>query len=279
MDSTGTTPAKTDRPRATCHLNRAREFSDDMPLRIHLYRNLALCFSSNHQSSLHAHQALQMTVALDGPFDLELEEAGRLDRTQEAQFVCVAPQQMHQITAKASTLAYLYLDTNPVAYAKWRAAGGMPTPPDAPILTALRDVMQRHDADRETVEALAYRWCEHSLPGLLAVRPDDPRIALAMGIVDQDLLQSLNYTGLARQVHLSPSRFANLFREQTGLPVRNYVLWRRLVHVFERLEHGDSITTAAHNAGFSDCAHLSRSFHRICGAKPSDMNVVQLSGH
>ncbi|NOT86816.1 MAG: helix-turn-helix transcriptional regulator [Lysobacter sp.] len=250
-----------------------------MPLRIHLYRNLALCFSNNHQSSLHAHQALQMTVALDGPFDLEIEEDGRQDRTPEAQFACIAPQKMHQIGARTSTLAYLYLDTNPVAYTKWRAAGGTPIPPDASILAALRDLVRDRNADRDTVEALAYRWCEHSLPGLLAVGPSDPRIARALDIIDHDLLQALNYAGLARQVHLSPSRFANLFREQTGLPVRNYVLWRRLVHVFERLEHGDSITSAAHNAGFSDCAHLSRSFHRICGAKPSDMNVVQLSGH
>jgi AraC-like DNA-binding protein len=68
-----------------------------------------------------------------------------------------------------------------------------------------------------------------------------------------------------------------VFREQTGLPVRNYVLWRRLVYVFERLERGDTITEAAHNAGFSDCAHLSRSFHRICGTMPS--NIQMLSPH
>jgi AraC family transcriptional regulator len=249
-----------------------------MPLRIHLYRKLALCFSNNHQSSLHAHQALQITVALDGPFDLELEEAGQLSKTPQAEFACIAPQQMHKITARASTLGYLYVDTSPVAYAKWRSASAAPVPPDALILTALRDLMQRHDVGRDAVEALAHRWCEHSLPGLLTVRPADPRIARAMDIIDQDLLQAQNYTGLARSVHLSPSRFANLFREATGLPVRNYVLWRRLVHVFELLEHGESITSAAHNAGFSDCAHLSRSFHKICGAKPSDMNVVQFSG-
>ena len=250
-----------------------------MPLSIHLYRNLALCYSNNHQSSLHAHQALQMTVALDDPFDLELEAPGQMERTLEAQFICIAPQQRHRITAKTSTVAYLYVDTNPVAYAKWRAAGAMPVPPDESILAALHDLQQGHSSGREVGEVLAYRWCEHSLPGLLAIRPEDLRIARAMDIIEQDLLLALNYTGLARLVHLSPSRFANLFREQTGLPVRNYVLWRRLVHVFERLEQGDSITSAAHNAGFSDCAHLSRSFHKICGAKPSEMNVVQIPGH
>jgi AraC family transcriptional regulator len=246
-----------------------------MPLRIHLYRNLALCFSDSHQSSLHAHQALQMTVSLDGNFILDLQADSTLTTKAETHFVCLAPQKLHKITAQSAVLAYLYVDTNPVAYTKWLQSGGQPNPPNDEILHELQALKRTPDADRKHVEALAHRWCEHSLPGLLAARPSDPRIARVLDIIDTDLLRAMNYVELANLVHLSPSRFASLFREQTGLPVRNYLLWRRLVYVFERLEHGDSITTAAHNAGFSDCAHLSRSFHKICGAKPSDMNVVQ----
>jgi AraC family transcriptional regulator len=255
-----------------------REFADAMTLQVHLYRTVALCFAVDHQSSLHAHQALQMTVALDAPFDLQIaDDLQRLTTDQDARFVCVAPQQTHKITAKRSQLGYLYVDTNPVAYAKWRENGGKPVPPSEDILAQLRELAQRADPGNDEIEALAYRWCEHSLPGLLATKPEDPRIARALDIIDDELVHALNYTALARQVHLSPSRFANLFREQTGLAVRNYVLWRRLLYVFERLQQGDSITAAAHNAGFSDCAHLSRSFHKICGAKPSEMNVVQVS--
>lgn len=245
-----------------------------MPLRIHLFRDFAVCFSDRHQSSLHAHQALQMTVALDGDYEIELEQEDGTASEQRVSFACVAPQQMHRVVAPDSHLAYLYIDTNPIAYARWRASGGTVVPPDDEIIDGLRRILSRPDIDKAAIQAFGLRWCERSLPGLLSVKPTDPRILRALEIINADLLAASNYADLASRVHLSPSRFASLFREQTGLPVRNYVLWQRLVYVFERLERGDSITTAAHNAGFSDCAHLSRSFHQICGAKPSEITVA-----
>jgi AraC family transcriptional regulator len=245
-----------------------------MTLRIHVYQNLALAFAREHHSSLHAHQALQMTIALDGDFGLEIQDAHGTTQGMQASFVCVAPQQTHRIVSHDNVLSYLYVDTNPVAYATWRNNGGTPIPPDDALLQALRDLLHRPQTDRETIRRLAYRWYEHTLPGLLDIAPTDARIGEAMRIIDKDPLNTLNYSALARMVHLSPSRFASVFREQTGLPVRNYVLWRRLVYVFDRLEHGDSITEAAHNAGFSDCAHLSRSFHRICGTMPSNIQML-----
>ena len=243
-----------------------------MTVRIHFYRNIALCFAMKHQTSLHAHQALQITVGLDEDFDLELEENGTRSM-QRTGFACIAPQQKHKIATRSNPLAYLFVDTSPVAFDTWKKNGGIARPPDASILEDLRRLIAMPEQQQQAHD-LAHRWYGHTLPGLMEIRPPDPRIARALDVIDADPLQSLNYSDLAALVHLSASRFASLFREQTGLPVRNYVLWRRLVYVFERLERGDSITTAAHNAGFSDCAHLSRSFHQICGSKPSEIEMA-----
>ena len=78
------------------------------------------------------------------------------------------------------------------------------------------------------------------------------------------------YAGAA-VAHLSVSRYAERFRAATGMPVRNYLLWRRLLLAVEKLRGGASVTDAAHESGFSDAAHLSRSFRRILGATPSDL--------
>lgn len=245
-----------------------------MTLRIHVYRNLALAFAQEHVSSLHGHQALQMTVGLDGVFGLDIEgDDGAIERC-DTTFACIAPQRIHRIASHDRVLGYLYVDTNPVAYREWRRRGGAPIPPDESILTALRALLRAPDTDRERIRRLAYRWYEHTLPGLLDIEPSDARIGQAIRVIEADPLRTLNYAALARMVHLSPSRFAKVFRDNTGLPVRNYMLWRRLVYVFDRLDHGDSITEAAHNAGFSDCAHLSRSFHRICGTMPSNIRML-----
>jgi AraC family transcriptional regulator len=72
---------------------------------------------------------------------------------------------------------------------------------------------------------------------------------------------------------LSPSRFRHLFNEQTGMGLRQYVLWRRFVSVWEHRMNGASLSTAAHAAGFADSAHLTRASRRMIGIPPSLMDV------
>lgn len=64
---------------------------------------------------------------------------------------------------------------------------------------------------------------------------------------------------------LSPSRARHLFVAQTGLPFRAYVLWLRIQRAVQLYAAGASLTDAAHEAGFADSAHLSRTFRRTFG--------------
>jgi AraC-like DNA-binding protein len=78
---------------------------------------------------------------------------------------------------------------------------------------------------------------------------------------------------LAQAVHLSPRRFRHLFVEETGMPLRSYQVWRRLLRVWELLMQGESLVHAAHAAGFSDSAHLSRTCRTMFGLSPSAMQM------
>lgn len=81
-----------------------------------------------------------------------------------------------------------------------------------------------------------------------------------------------NYAGLddlARRVHLSSSRLAHLFRQQTGIAIRRYVFWARLRRAVQYALDGANLTETAHAVGFSDSAHLSNSFRQMFGLAPS----------
>ena len=80
---------------------------------------------------------------------------------------------------------------------------------------------------------------------------------------------------VAKAANLSPERFRHLFVEETGMPLRTYVLWRRLLHVWTLLMSGETLSAAAHAAGFADSAHLSRTARTMFGLPPS---VLQMRG-
>jgi AraC family transcriptional regulator len=105
--------------------------------------------------------------------------------------------------------------------------------------------------------------------------PSDERIIRAVRYVNEHLSASLTLRQVAGVAFLSPSRFRHLFAEQTGMGLRQYVLWRRFVSVWEHRMNGASLSTAAHAAGFADSAHLTRTSRRIIGMPPSLLNISE----
>jgi AraC family transcriptional regulator len=247
-----------------------------MSIQVFLFDGAALCFGSNPNSNPHSHLALQLTFALGREFVLHRPDASGAMVVQPQRFACLAPDEPHHVAPADSELAYLYVDCGPVSYARWRDEGGQAVEPDAALREALLAFRQSRCSDRELALDLALRWRGHSLAGLVRGMPAHPRLAGVVEYVDAAPLDAGNHASLARRANLSPSRFAHLFREETGLPVRNYLLWRRLIYALECLQQGQSITAAAYEAGFTDGAHLSRSFRRVLGSTPADLRVQGL---
>ena len=96
----------------------------------------------------------------------------------------------------------------------------------------------------------------------------DARIADALSFLRESPDAYDSIESLAERVHLSPSRFAHLFKEQIGVPVRRYVLWQKMRRALNLAMAGDSLTTAALTAGFADSAHLSRTVRALIGVAP-----------
>ncbi|MCW8345941.1 helix-turn-helix transcriptional regulator [Vibrio sp. ZSDZ65] len=79
---------------------------------------------------------------------------------------------------------------------------------------------------------------------------------------------------VAATLALSESRFLHLFRQEVGIPWRPYLLWCRMICAVEAVLAGQSATEAAYMAGFSDSAHLSRTFRHTFGMTIRQANAV-----
>jgi AraC family transcriptional regulator len=97
----------------------------------------------------------------------------------------------------------------------------------------------------------------------------DERIVRAVAWINSHLDQPVTLEDVAAVVFLSPGRLRHLFVEQTGMGLRPYILWRRFMRVWQVIMKGRSISMAAHEAGFADAAHLTRTSRRMFGVSPS----------
>jgi AraC-like DNA-binding protein len=103
----------------------------------------------------------------------------------------------------------------------------------------------------------------------------DERVIRAVKYINEHLSAPLTLRQVAGVAYLSPSRFRHLFAEQTGMGLRQYVLWRRFVSVWQHRMNGASLSTAAHAAGFADSAHLTRTSRRMFGMPPSSLDISE----
>ena len=107
--------------------------------------------------------------------------------------------------------------------------------------------------------------------GLRPHRPQDARIARVVREIERRPDAFGRLQDAAALACLSPSRFRARFDAELGLPFRRYRLWRRMAAVMRAVAGGDSLTEAAHAAGFSSSAHLSSTFKRMFGLTASDL--------
>jgi AraC-like DNA-binding protein len=168
-------------------------------------------------------------------------------------------------TREGRTLAELYL------------RDGIAAMPDALLVDAVPRLFAAWREERtERAVADAARNIVQALTG--GVEPSvvsDERILRAVGYINAHLDAPLTLDDVASEACLSPSRFRHLFVEQTGMGLRPYVLWRRFLHVWELVAAGESLSTAAHRAGFADAAHLTRTSRSMFGFPPSAMQRIR----
>jgi AraC-like DNA-binding protein len=127
--------------------------------------------------------------------------------------------------------------------------------------------------DQEALIAGAWRVIHALTGGQEPAVVTDERILRAVAWVNANLGRTITLDEVARQVYLSPSRFRHLFIEQTGMGLRPYVLWRRFLRAWELLASGESVSAAAHGAGFADSAHFARTSRLTFGFPPSLLEV------
>jgi len=217
----------------------------------------------------HRHHCVQLLMTLRG--SLRIRGAPQ-KRWRKCPAVWIRPDALHELDARGGTLLIGFIS----------AESDLGAALCDHIGSAIQCV-PAHEVGRWRIElaptpneARVERWLlKFLLHGqrTVAIHPGVLRV-LSYLQDSPSMLEDLSLKKLADIAALSPSRFMHAFTKSVGVPVRPYILWLRLQQAACDMTEGATVTSAAHRAGFSDGAHLTRTFRRMLGATPSDLALL-----
>lgn len=224
----------------------------------------------------HSHHAIQMTLAVDGSFGFRIgDETGA--QVVEGPAVVIAPDVSHAFDPVGRNAMIFIEPESRLGAAILRDLGGCraarldPTR-FADIVATLSCIWQEPRPGDDALAGLGQALCSRLAATEMPARPINPRIARVIDKLDPE--RQMDVQEAAGIACLSESRFSHLFVAEIGLPFRTYLLWRRLIVAVDAMAAGDSLTTAAHQAGFADSAHFSRTFLRMFGVQASLLEMI-----
>jgi AraC-like DNA-binding protein len=104
---------------------------------------------------------------------------------------------------------------------------------------------------------------------LQGVNRRNAKVSQALEYIGRRFAEKIALREVAREVKLSPSRLAHLFREYTGRSVLQMVIQTRIRHAQQLLERtARSCTEIGYEVGFQDQSHFIKHFKRLAGVTP-----------
>lgn len=224
------------------------------------------------EPDFHSHHALQISLALEGSLTLATK-----DRVHHGPALAVASDASHRLGGHGLIALVFVEPESPAGRALTNMFAGDPIVTlDAsrlqPAMAPLRSTFEQK-LGRAALLAAGHAALQALSPPPAAAQID-ARVRRIIDHAVANLDRPLTLTDDGHGVHLSPGRLRHLFVEQTGLAFKTYLLWLRLMKALDLYSAGHSLTEAAHDAGFADSAHFSRTFRRTFGVPATTLTRI-----
>jgi methylphosphotriester-DNA--protein-cysteine methyltransferase len=101
----------------------------------------------------------------------------------------------------------------------------------------------------------------------------DERITEALNEIDSFKCLGVKVPELANRYSYSESFFTHLFKKETGISLKSYLLMKQFEFAWKEISKGKKITDAVMDAGFASPSHFSDVCRRMTGI--SAVNVLK----
>jgi AraC-like DNA-binding protein len=238
-----------------------------------LWEGIFLYIGNAISTNTHDHHALQIIVSKDKPFNMRVAK----NVWKAYRSLIINSDQPHECVLDSGQVFFLGIDPESVSAIKikenYLQHSHYTQIPESIIEDFIKEI------EKQVTDEINCKGIQNSINNFIlnlsgvsenAVEIDE-RIETVISILKDDLSKKIKLKDLSKEVYLSETRLVHLFKEQTGIPIRKYILWYRINSAVKEIINGKTLTEAAYMAEFSDAAHFSRTFRRMFGISATDL--------
>ncbi len=240
------------------------------------YKDDICIFFGTLNPAPHSHHALEISIGSGSPLQLYMGD----QKPVEVQACIILPDQQHRITIdpeKGEKITLMVDADLPLIRAvtnHYRTRKEFFVPISlkriAPFIT---QILEAKNTAVNNNGANLFKLVKEMLDFLFPDYDKHPMNAQVVHMtrhVKQNITKNkFLFKELSIELSRSPSRLSHLFKEETGISFRKYVLWTRLKTAVEAYQNGNSITQASYISGFADSSHFHKVYTDMFGLKPS----------
>ena len=235
--------------------------------KFHFRPNYGIFVGTLNDNIVHQHYAVQLSICLNEVMKLTVDEV--MDIKSSFYLNSNIP---HQLICPETQLTILI---NPISkigyYLQHLHKSEMALQINEKVFSALSLLLRDYQIAGKNFETLCskidlfFKGLEELFEEELGAK--DNRIIKAITYLDDNFAKQVSLEEVAKICFLSPSRLLHLFKEETQTTFRRYKLWNKLVKSLPSLKL-QSITSTAHQFGFTDSSHYTRTFKETFGITP-----------
>jgi len=220
--------------------------------KLDLHTGYALFERSFHETEMHRHYGIELVYCQEGTFDLFTSKI----KHKNIYAAIIPSNTLHAFRCEGARCQLLFLD--PLSPWGNYVSTNYRMDPEQGVLANPVGISNFFNLQLPT-----YTLQEQSTIEL------DKRIGKCIVAIQNQLEDDkLSIKALSLEACLSESRLSHLFKDQVGTSIRQYILWNRLSLALSKAVEGDSLTAAAHAAGFVDSSHFNKVFVQTFGSNP-----------
>jgi AraC-like DNA-binding protein len=229
------------------------------------------------QSATHAHHGMHVVIATRGSLSCRVHPETEFV---ESAGIITAPDVAHEIKTHGAEVLLVFID--PESRAGATLCAGFEGAARR-ITEQERGAIDTSLDPRAIMTGGGVAWTASVLEALGVEAPmrsatlhRSVRKALAL-VRDASPDAELSLSELAKNVGLSESRLMHAFTESVGIPLRPYLAWLRVQRAVVAIARGAPLSESAQHAGFADAPHMTRTFRKMLGLTPSEIQRAILA--